>query len=99
VYFVDGIWGMEGEGPLKGDDKHVGLLAMGDDPVEFDAKLAHFMGFDPSAVPHIGYWREPRDLALGTYPTELGAGLPDGPWLAFREPAGWRGRLCPAMAA
>ena len=99
VYFVDGIWGMEGEGPLKGDDKHVGLLAMGDDPVEFDAKLAHFMGFDPLAVPHIAYWREPRDLAVGLFPTRLDAGLPDRPWPAFREPAGWRGKLRPSLAA
>jgi uncharacterized protein (DUF362 family) len=99
VYFVDGIYGMEGEGPLKGDDKHIGLLAMGDDPVEFDARLAHFMGFDPSAVPHIGYWREPRDLAVGAYPAQLGSGLPEGPRHAFREPAGWRGKLRPAMAA
>ena len=99
VYFVDGIWGMEGEGPLKGDDKQVGLLAMGDDPVEFDAKLAHFMGFDPLAVPHIGYWRVPRDLAVGTYPTRLDAGLPGGPRSEFREPAGWRGKLRANLAA
>jgi uncharacterized protein (DUF362 family) len=99
VYFVDGIWGMEGEGPLKGDDKHVGLLAVGDDPVEFDAKLAYLMGFDPLAVPHIGYWSEPRDLAIGVYPTHLESGLPDGPRPKFREPAGWRSKLRPALAA
>ena len=95
VYFVDGIWGMEGEGPLKGDDKHVGLLAMGDDPVEFDAKLAYFMGFDPLAVPHIGYWRELRDLAIGAYPARLEPGLPNGPRSDFREPVGWQGKLRP----
>ena len=99
VYFVDGIWGMEGEGPLKGDDKHVGLLAMGDDPVEFDAKLAYFMGFDPLAVPHIGYWRELRDLAIGAYPARLESGLPNGPRCDFREPVGWQGKLRPTMAA
>jgi Domain of unknown function (DUF362) len=99
VYFVDGICGMEGEGPLKGADKHVGLMAVGDDPVEFDAKLAHFMGFDPVAVPHIGYWREPSDLAVGVYPTRLELGLPDGPRGDFREPAGWRGKLRPTLAA
>ena len=99
VYFADGIWGMEGEGPLKGDDKHVGLLAMADDPLEFDAKLTHFMGFDPLAVPHIGYWREARELAVGRYPRRLDPGLPDRPWPAFREPAGWRGKLRPSLAA
>jgi uncharacterized protein (DUF362 family) len=93
VYLVDGICGMEGEGPLKGQDKHVGLLAMGDDPVEFDAKLAHVMGFDPATVPHIGYWREPRALAIGTYPRRLEAGLGDDARFVFVEPAGWKDRL------
>ena len=93
VYFVDGICGMEGEGPLKGQDKHIGLLAMGDDPVEFDAKLAYFMGFDPATVPHIGYWRERRPLAIGAYPGQLEVDFGDGPRSAFLEPAGWKDRL------
>jgi uncharacterized protein (DUF362 family) len=99
LYLVDGIWGMEGEGPLKGEDRHVGLLAIGDDPVEFDAKLACFMGFEPQAVPYIGYWREPRDLSIGRYPASLAAGLPPGPAADFREPAGWRGKLRATLAA
>jgi uncharacterized protein (DUF362 family) len=92
-YFVDGICGMEGEGPLKGQDKHVGLLAMGDDPVEFDAKLAYVMGFDPATVPHIAYWREPRQLAIGTYPRQLESDLGEGLRFAFVEPAGWKNKL------
>jgi uncharacterized protein (DUF362 family) len=93
VYIVDGICGMEAEGPLKGRDKHVGLLAMGDDPVEFDAKLAQIMGFDPAAIPHIGYWREPRAMAIGAYPRQLEADLGDGPRFAFVEPVGWKNKL------
>ncbi len=93
VYLVDGICGMEGEGPLKGQDKRVGLLAMGDDPVEFDAKLAHIMGFDPATVPHIGYWREPRALAVGTYPSHLESDLRGCPRFDFVEPVGWKDRL------
>jgi uncharacterized protein (DUF362 family) len=93
VYLVDGICGMEGEGPLKGHDKHAGLLAMGDDPVEFDAKLAYIMGFDPATVPHIGYWREPRPRAIGVYPRQLEADLGDGGRFEFVEPAGWKDKL------
>jgi uncharacterized protein (DUF362 family) len=93
VYVVDGICGMEGEGPLKGLDKPVGLLAMGDDPVEFDAKLAHIMGFDPATVPHIGYWREPRALSIGAYPHQLQADLGGVPRFVFAEPAGWKDKL------
>jgi hypothetical protein len=93
LYFVDGICGMEGEGPLKGQDKHVGLLAMGDDPVEFDAKLAHIMGFDPAMVPYITYWREARPLAIGSYPRHLEADLRDHQTFGFLEPVGWKQKL------
>jgi hypothetical protein len=54
LYFVDGTWGMEGKGLRKADDKYVGLLAMGADPVEFGFKFPYFMGSDPLAVSHIG---------------------------------------------
>jgi Domain of unknown function (DUF362) len=93
IYFVDGICGMEGEGPLKGQDRPAGLLAMGDDPVEFDAKLAHIMGFDPATVPYIAYWREARALPIGSYPRHLEADLSDHQTFAFLEPVGWKQRL------
>jgi uncharacterized protein (DUF362 family) len=92
AHFADGIVGMEGNGPLKGTDVAAGLIAYGDDPVEFDAKLAYIMGFQPENVPYIGYWRGDHDShAIGSFPADLetlGA-----PRLAFREPNGWKGRL------
>ena len=72
---------------------------MGDDPVEFDAKLAHFIGFDPLAVPHIAYWREPRDLAVGDLSNATRLRPPRAPVARFREPGGWRGKLRPTLAA
>jgi uncharacterized protein (DUF362 family) len=48
---VDGIIGMEGDGPLHGKAKHAGLLMMGDDPLAVDATGARLMGMPPERIP------------------------------------------------
>ena len=50
---VDGIVGMEGNGPINGTAKKVGLLVIGDDPVAVDATSAYIMGMDPARLPYI----------------------------------------------
>jgi uncharacterized protein (DUF362 family) len=50
---VDGIVGMEGNGPINGTAKHAGLLVIGDDPVAVDATSAYLMGMDPAKMPYI----------------------------------------------
>ncbi len=50
---VDGIVAMEGNGPIDGTPKAVGLIVVGDDPVAVDATTATLMGFDPRGVAHI----------------------------------------------
>jgi uncharacterized protein (DUF362 family) len=48
---VDGIVGMEGDGPLHGKARHAGLLMMGVDPVAVDATGARLMGIPPERIP------------------------------------------------
>ncbi len=48
---VDGIIGMEGDGPLHGTAKHAGLLMMGVDPLAIDATGARLMGMPPDRIP------------------------------------------------
>jgi uncharacterized protein (DUF362 family) len=48
---VDGIIGMEGDGPLHGTAKHVGALIMGVDPLAVDATGARLMGIPPERIP------------------------------------------------
>src|SRR5947208_12387515 len=48
---VDGIIGMEGDGPLHGTAKHVGALVMGVDPVAVDSTCARMMGIPPERIP------------------------------------------------
>src|SRR4051795_12093595 len=51
---VDGIVGMEGNGPIQGTAKHLGVLVAGRDPVAVDATCCRVMRIDPF---QIGYLR------------------------------------------
>jgi len=50
---VDGLIGMEGQGPAFGRPKKCGLLIGGVDPVAVDACCARIMGFNPWFIEHI----------------------------------------------
>src|ERR1017187_731009 len=50
---VDGIVGMEGNGPIQGAMKPAGVLICGDDPVAVDATCARVMGLLPEKIKHI----------------------------------------------
>jgi uncharacterized protein (DUF362 family) len=56
---VDGIVGMEGNGPIQGTAKRGGVLIMGHDLVAVDATCCRVMGIDPG---QIGYLRMARGL-------------------------------------
>jgi len=51
---VDGIVGMQGNGPIQGVPKNVGVLVAGSDPVAVDATCCRIMRIDPL---RIGYLR------------------------------------------
>jgi uncharacterized protein (DUF362 family) len=50
---VDGIVGMEGNGPLQGQAKAVGVLIFGDDFVSVDASAARLMKLEPRKIKHL----------------------------------------------
>ncbi len=50
---VDGIWGMEGNGPLSGEPIEMDLIIAGADPVAVDAVATAVMGFNPKNIGHI----------------------------------------------
>jgi len=52
---VDGVVGMEGDGPLFGDPIPTGVLVMGRDGVAVDAICANLMGFAPGEIAHISF--------------------------------------------
>lgn len=53
ISIVDGIIGMEGNGPLFGKPVQHGLLAAGSDPLAVDIICAQLMGFSIEAILHL----------------------------------------------
>jgi uncharacterized protein (DUF362 family) len=50
---VDGIVAMEGDGPIHGTAKPMGILIAGTDPVAVDATCVRLMGLEPEALPYL----------------------------------------------
>ncbi len=50
---VDGIGGMEGNGPIQGTPKPAGVLVMGADLPAVDATCCRIMGIDPARVQYL----------------------------------------------
>jgi uncharacterized protein (DUF362 family) len=50
---VDGIIGMEGNGPIQGTPKHAGVLVAGSDPVAVDATCCRIMKIDPFQIQYL----------------------------------------------
>lgn len=60
---VDGIVAMEGDGPINGTAKPLGVLVMGSDLVAVDATCCRLMRLNPEQVAHL---RMARDNGLGS---------------------------------
>ena len=50
---VDGVVGMEGNGPIQGTPKSAGVLVMGSDLAAVDATCCRIMGIDPEKVEYL----------------------------------------------
>jgi uncharacterized protein (DUF362 family) len=61
---VDGVVGMEGNGPVAGTRREAGVLLAGTNPVAIDATCARLLGFDPARLPIIARAFGPHPLPL-----------------------------------
>jgi uncharacterized protein (DUF362 family) len=52
---LDGLIGMQGDGPVYGSPIHLGWAAAGTDAVATDAVMAHLMGHDPARIGYLHY--------------------------------------------
>ena len=50
---VDGIVGMDGNGPIQGVPKHAGVVVAGRDPVAVDATCCRVMGINPMKIGYL----------------------------------------------
>lgn len=62
--FIDGIWGMEGNGPHHGQGVNANLIIAGDDIVEVDSLACELVGIKYDAVNHI---KIAHDTGVGEY--------------------------------
>ncbi len=62
---VDGIVGMEGDGPINGVAKPLGALIMGCDPLAVDATCCRLMQLDPEKVGYLIMGAQKRLGLLG----------------------------------
>jgi len=70
---LDGIVGVEGDGPLNGRTVKTGFLAVGTNMLEVDAAVARLAGFDPRAILHL---RIAESEGLGTLDPRVIGGAP-----------------------
>ncbi|MBN2345173.1 MAG: DUF362 domain-containing protein [Candidatus Aminicenantes bacterium] len=53
LVLIDGLYGMEGKGPIKGSPVFHGFAVASEDAVAADALATHVMGFHPDDVPYL----------------------------------------------
>ncbi len=53
ISIVDGILAMEGDGPIMGSGKPMGLVVVGTNNTAVDATLGRIMGFDPARIGYL----------------------------------------------
>jgi uncharacterized protein (DUF362 family) len=74
---VDGIVGMEGNGPIQGLAKALGVIVMSPDVVAADSTCARLMGIAPGKIGHLhqcgglGNWEENRIVQRGEQPASV----------------------------
>jgi uncharacterized protein (DUF362 family)/NAD-dependent dihydropyrimidine dehydrogenase PreA subunit len=64
LFIVDGVKGMEGDGPASPDLRDIGLILASDNAVALDAVVARLMGFEPERIPIL---RFAKQKGLGSY--------------------------------
>jgi uncharacterized protein (DUF362 family) len=64
---VDGVVGMEGNGPIQGSPKQVGVLVAGSDVVAVDATCCRIMGIDPKKIAYLQMARGEANLAESAF--------------------------------
>ncbi len=62
VTIIDGIWGMEGNGPANGDARRLNLIAAAEDAVALDVSVCHLLG---APLSWFAFYRMARKRGIG----------------------------------
>jgi uncharacterized protein (DUF362 family) len=66
LFIMDGIIGMQGDGPAAGDPVNIGLILSSEDAVAMDLAVCHLLGIEPIGIPTL---RQAKIRNL--WPTEI----------------------------
>jgi len=84
---VDGIIGMDGWGPLKGDPKELGFVLAGDNLLAVDTVAATIAGYDPTSITHFQLAEQKNIGSLSMETIELkGNSISDVKPTSFKKP-------------
>jgi len=72
---VDGIEGMEGDGPLRGETVQAGVLILGDNPTAVDATGTRIMGLNPEQILYLRVMRAHGGVLSETHIEQAGERL------------------------
>ncbi len=95
LHLMDGILGMEGDGPAGGSMRETGLLLAAQNPHLLDLAVCHFMGLSPAAVPSLAAAMQ-RGLCPGTFDVAFlhtEEEVPPAPFVNFRLPESYQGSM------
>ncbi|MDL2253145.1 DUF362 domain-containing protein [Ruminococcaceae bacterium OttesenSCG-928-I18] len=94
LHIVDGIIGMEGDGPAGGRSRAIGLLLASTDPYSLDLAICRYMGLPPGRVPTLVAARE-NGLCEESFDPALlvGEEVAKRPIEAFLPPRSYEGRV------
>jgi len=53
IGLIDGVYGMEGDGPVRGEPKKWGVILASINPVNLDVAASYAMGFDPRKIGYL----------------------------------------------
>ncbi len=70
---VDGIVGMEGNGPIQGTPRTAGVVIAGASPVAVDATCCRIMGLDPTRIRYLQLAAGEQNLGEDLIPQRGGA--------------------------
>jgi len=90
---VDGIEGMQGNGPILGTAKHAGVVVAGTHPASVDATCCQIMGIDPSRIKYLDLVSRRTDWSLGDI-RQIGE-LAQSVYTPFDLPPGFEGWRLP----
>jgi uncharacterized protein (DUF362 family) len=74
---IDGIEGMEGNGPLHGETVNSQVIVMSDNLAAADATATRLMGLDPTRIVHLNYMRQLGEPIIERRIAQVGESLAD----------------------